>query len=170
MISKELENKLSKCVIDDIPEFSLDGIKTKCKVVDIYDGDTCKIVIVINNELMRFACRLNFINAPEMKPLKSKLDREKEILHAKSARNRLIQLATNCECDVNNQLSKSDIEKLLHGNSKIVNVQCYGFDLYGRLLVELYNDDTDVKTYNNTLVSEGFANPYDGGKKMEFTY
>ena len=28
------------------------------KVVDIYDGDTCKIIVVYKNELMRFNCRL----------------------------------------------------------------------------------------------------------------
>ena len=37
------------------------------KVVDIYDGDTCKIVMPFKNELYRWNCRLIGIDTPELR-------------------------------------------------------------------------------------------------------
>ena len=81
-INKNLEEKLLKCSIDDIPEFGLNGIKTIGKIVDVYDGDTCKIILINDNTLMRFNCRLKFIDTPELKPAKNKPNREIEIQNA----------------------------------------------------------------------------------------
>ena len=65
---------LEKCG-KDIPEFSLCGQSLKGKVVEMYDADTCKIVLPLNNTLYKFTCRLNGIDAPEMKPNKEKPNR-----------------------------------------------------------------------------------------------
>ena len=45
VINNDLEEKLLNCNIDDIPEFSLQGLRTLGKIVDVYDGDTCKIIL-----------------------------------------------------------------------------------------------------------------------------
>ena len=47
-------------------------------------------------------------------------------------------------------------------------VKCNEFDKYGRLLVELLNDDN--KTINQMLIDEGYAKAYDGGTKDVLTY
>ena len=92
----ELETKLSNCTINDIPEFSLNGIKTIGKIVDVYDGDTCKIILAQSNKaLLRFNCRLKFIDTPEIKPLKTKPNRDMEIANAVKCRNKLILCKTN---------------------------------------------------------------------------
>lgn len=167
IINSELEDKLSKCNIEDVPEFSLNGIKTLGKLVDIYDGDTCKIILANGNVLMRFNCRLKFIDTPEMKPSRNKPNREIEIKNAIKCRNKLLQLTTSCTMNLEDNLTKSQMKKLMKLNNKVITVQCHEFDKYGRLLVELFVND---KTANNILVEEGFAKLYDGGTKDVFVY
>ena len=48
------------------------------------------------------------------------------------------------------------MKKLLEKNNKIISIKCYEFDKYGRLLVELLDNETDVKTYNDILIEEGW--------------
>ena len=167
LINSDLQEKLSKCNIEDVPEFGLNGIKTLGKVVDIYDGDSCKIILVNGNVLMRFNCRLKFIDTPEMKPSKNKPNREIEIKNAIKCRNKLLQLTTSCSINLEDNLTKSQITKLMKLNNKVITVQCHEFDKYGRLLVELIVND---KTANNILVEDGFAKSYDGGTKDVFVY
>lgn len=167
IINSELEEKLSKCNMEDVPEFSLNGIKTLGKVVDIYDGDSCKIILLNGNVLMRFNCRLKFIDTPEMKPSKNKPNREIEIKNAIKCRNKLLQLTTSCNINLDDNLSKLQITKLMKLNNKVIKVQCHEFDKYGRLLVELIVND---KTANDILVEEGFAKSYNGGTKDVFVY
>ena len=57
----KVNNKIKKLNINDlnkadnkIPLFSLDGTQFKAKVVNVYDGDTIKVVILFNNKLTRF--------------------------------------------------------------------------------------------------------------------
>ena len=43
------------------------NISTSAKVVSIYDGDTCDLVIIRNGSLERFQSRLLGIDTPEIK-------------------------------------------------------------------------------------------------------
>ena len=162
----ELQN--IKC--DDIHEFTLNNIKTVCKVVDIYDGDTCKIVLIIKNILYKFDCRLLGLDTPEMKPSLTKINRELEISNAYKSRNRLIQLSTTCTIDIDSTMKKQDCKKMLDSNTKIITVFCHEFDKYGRLLVSLHDNENDVISYNDILISEGFAKKYDGKHKDGFVF
>ena len=54
-------------------------------------------------------------------------------------------------------------EKIL---GKIVKLSCKEFDKYGRLLVEVYDDDTT--SVNNWLIDNGYAFAYDGGTKKKW--
>ena len=164
-------NKLKEIKNSDINQYSLDGMTMHGKVVDIYDGDTCKIVLLNDNKLQKFNCRLSGLDTPEMKPSLKKANRDKEIIHAKQCRNRLIQLVTNCDCDIlNSSITKKNVKKLLEINSKIITIKCGEFDKYGRLLVRLYSDETTEEEVNQILINEGFAKVYDGGSKSVFTY
>ena len=158
-----------KC--EEINEFSLNNIKTLGKVVDIYDGDTCKIVLVINNILYKFNCRLTGLDTPEIKPHLTKCNRETEILEAYKCRNKLIQLSTNCDIDLESNFKKKDCTKLFELNTKIITVLCHEFDKYGRLLVSLYDNDNDNQiSYNDILINDSFAKKYDGKHKDSFIY
>ena len=161
--NQDVIDELKNIKSSDIPQFSLNGLKTSGKIVEIYDGDTCKIVLLNNNILQKFNCRINGIDTPEMKPLLSKSNREIEIKNAYRCRNRLIQLSTSVSAN-------TDIKKVsLDTNTKIIYIECLEFDKYGRLLVNIY-DTFKSMSYNEILVNEGFAKKYNGGTKDEFIY
>jgi endonuclease YncB( thermonuclease family) len=163
----EIKTKLENINSDDINLFSLNEQIFLGKVVEMYDGDTCKIVLIINNNLEKFNCRLLGLDTPEIKPPLDKLNRDLEILNAHKCRNRLLQLTTTCDCQIDSILKKPQIKTLLKSNKKILTVKCHKFDKYGRLLVELLNDDINI---NKLLINEGYAKSYDGGTKDCFTY
>jgi endonuclease YncB( thermonuclease family) len=157
----------------DTPEFSLCGLTLKGKVVELYDADTCKIALPIFDKFYKFTCRLNGIDTPEMKPLKSKPNRDNEIIWAKKARAELLKMIcdNNLHSSFDNlDIKKDDIIKELQNNKKLVNVKCEIWDKYGRLLVELYNtDETDFtfnKSFNNILIEKNLAVAYGGGTKI----
>ena len=154
----------------DIDLYTLNNIKTTGKVVEIYDGDTCKIVLIINNQLMKMNCRLLGVDTPEMKPSLKKVDREEEIINAYRCRNRLMSLVTDLECPIDNKWNKKDVKARMDQNQKIITVECYEFDKYGRLLVKLWEDANSEICVNDCLVEEHYAKRYDGGKKDIFTY
>ena len=151
--------------------FSLEGYSTFCKVVDIYDADTCKLVFFLpnnNTEIVKMSARLTGIDAPEIRPSKSSEYYEEEKKAAKIARNRFVQLATNCNIpDVKIQYKKKEIKKIISENTKLVYCIFDKFDKYGRVLVSL-SDDKDSETYNNMLIEEGYGYEYFGGTKEEY--
>ena len=168
---EETITKLKTIKNKDIEEFSLNNLKTFGKVVDVYDGDTCKIVLIFNGILHKFNCRLSGLDTPEMKPSLKKENREKEIVHAHKCRNRLLQLVTTCDIpDIDKIFKKKDVKKMLETNNKVIRVKCCEFDKYGRLLVNLFIDEEYTQNVNNILISENYAKSYDGGKKNVFTY
>jgi len=170
-ITLETKKKLENINADDIDLFSLNGQTYLGKVVEMYDGDTCKIVLAINNNLQKFNCRLLGLDTPEMKPPIDKPNRDIEILNAHKCRNRLLQLTTTCSCQIDSILKKPEIKTLLKSNKLILMVKCHEFDKYGRLLVELVSiSDETNKTINQILVEEKYAKAYDGGTKDVFTY
>lgn len=137
----------------DIEEFNLKGKKLLGKVVDIYDGDTCKIVFDLDGKLTKFSCRLLGINAPEIKPPKNKDNRDVEKTEAKKSRNRLFELCTNCI------LEDKKIKDVIDNNRKLVVVECFDWDKYGRLLVYIYDLNSD-KSFNSILIEENLAKTY----------
>ena len=147
----------------NVPIFSLDGMSCLAKIVDIYDGDSCKLVMKYGGRLQCFNCRLAGIDTPEMKPLRSKPGRELEIENAIKCRNRLAELC----CDYESPSSSLHFKKIISRNTKIVQIDCGKFDKYGRLLVIIFINGQNV---NEILVNEGYAKKYDGGTKEEFKY
>ncbi len=154
---------------NDIKEFSLDGETFTCKIVDVYDADTCKVVFVLNNKPVKFTCRLMGIDTPEMKPPMNQENRDKEKIAAKKARNRLIQLSTNCNCEIETLYKTSEIKKMILNNTKLISIQCHEFDKYGRLLATLTDIESDKK-FNDILIEENYAHSYFGKTKQKFTY
>ena len=92
----------------------------------------------------------------------------------------MLQLTSSCEITLEDNKTKIQIKKLLDKNNKIITIKCHEFDKYGRLLVELLNEENDVKTFNDVLIEEGYilvyivckvmAKRYEGGTKDIFTY
>lgn len=167
---------------NDINEFTMENISTWGKIVDIYDGDSCTIVLArLNGELQKFVCRLNGIDTPEMRPPLSMEERDTEIMRAYHARNRVVQIATEVNLDINSRIKQKDLRELICNNEKLVWVECSKFDKYGRLLVTIYPEQTEHTENNNyeeemgfyysklsvnqRLINEEYAYEYHGGKK-----
>ncbi len=153
--------KLLDASIKNTKLFSLNGLKTVGKVIDVYDGDTCKIAICLNNsDIFYFNCRLSGIDTPELK------EPTKEI--AIRSRNKLLDLISdqtiilnNCNLD-----TKENIREKCYNNKLLLKIECQEFDKYGRLLVKL---TTKKGLYiNQELINLGLAKPYNGGTKQSF--
>ena len=96
---------------DDINIFSLEGEIKIGKVVDIYDADTCKIIFILDNKIVKFNCRLNNIDAPELRQSKKNPNRIAEKKAAQIARNRLIQLCTDINLNIEEKLNRDKKKK-----------------------------------------------------------
>jgi endonuclease YncB( thermonuclease family) len=150
---------------NNIPLFSLNGQVLDCKVVNVYDADTCKVVFRLAGEFTKFTLRLNGIDAPEMRPSRSNKNRDQEIAAAIRARNRLVNLVTDCYISNDIIYTKKELQKLIDTSKKIIQIKCYEFDKYGRLLAELFVGDNNI---NTQLIQEGCGYSYSGGTKQEF--
>jgi micrococcal nuclease len=123
-------------VDDNVKELSFVNELKEAKVVSVYDGDTIKVVFPLAGELYKWNCRLEHVDTPE---LRTKNENEKKYGYI-----------------VRDKLR----EKILN---KVVKIKCNDFDKYGRLLVEILQDD-DV-TVNKWLIDNNYAFKYDGGTK-----
>lgn len=131
-------------ITDKTNMFTLEGQTIRGKCVSVYDGDTIKCVFPIpntsDNQLYKWNCRLGRVDTPE---LRTKNLKEKEF--GKKVRDNL----------------RSEIL------NKIVELKCGEFDKYGRLLVEVLYDG---KNMNDWLIENGYAKPYNGGKKSQWIF
>ena len=125
--------------------FSFEGRECLGKVVDVYDGDTVKIVFPLSEKeperLYRWNCRLINVDTPEIRTKNLK-----EKAYAKVVRDKLR-------------------EKILN---KLVYVKCLDFDKYGRLLVEIFDNEKCEECINNWLILNEYAKKYDGGTKSKW--
>jgi endonuclease YncB( thermonuclease family) len=166
-MTEEYLQKLKTIKNNDVSEFSLKNKEFICKVVDIYDGDTCKIIFYDNSSqsFIKYNCRLIGIDTPEIKPLKTKENRESEITKAKQCRNKLISL-----CCKHENVNEENYKDVLSNHGNLVKIICHDFDKYGRLLVEIFSitEDNNEKniSFNDILINDGLAKAYDGGKKI----
>jgi Kyanoviridae endonuclease len=150
-----------------------DTYEKVCRLIDIYDGDTCKVSLqLFENQIYRFSVRLAGIDTPE---LRTRNEEEKKA--GLAARNLLLMSIANDNAAVFNkkqldidEISSKEIKTLLSSDIYLVRIETQGFDKYGRLLVKIYPFyDTEKKSsYNDQLVELGHAYSYDGGTKQTF--
>ena len=132
----------------DIPYFSFNGKSFYAKHCNIYDGDTFSVIFEYNNEIIKYRCRCMGYDTAEMKPLKTKENRDEEKELALRAKKRL--------------------EELLNKHpTKLIKIECLDFDKYGRLLVNVWNM-VDSKSINDIMIEEGHGKAYTGGKKEKW--
>lgn len=122
------------------PKFSLqtDGNKVSCKVVNVVDGDTLDIAIIINKLPQVIRIRLVGIDAPEQKPRLVVPDRDRVIGSAIAARDYL--------------------QKLVYG--KICYAIIYKQDNFGRWLCGLYLKKHHDISVNILMIQTNNAVPY----------
>lgn len=123
------------------PMFSLSGQVEDAKIVDVYDGDTIRAVIILHGKPVQFIVRMLGYDSPEIKPRLNIKNREDEIKNAKIAKHVIS-------------------EKILN---KIVKLHCGKWDKYGRLLGVVFVDELNVNEY---MIENNYGYPYTGGTKQ----
>jgi endonuclease YncB( thermonuclease family) len=148
------------------PHFSLNGTNTYGRLVDIYDGDTVKIVLpLFESNYFKFDVRLNGIDTCEIKSHNLE-NKEKGVKAKKRVCDMVEEIYGNY---VNVKLeTQKEIKDYLKSIVCIVFVKCYNFDKYGRLLADVYIDYNSLtrKSISEILLSEKLAYPYNGGTKL----
>ncbi len=128
-------NHLTNATFENTPTYSLKGVRTGCKPLKVYDGDTLWIAFVQNKEVYKTKVRMAGYDSAEMR------SKQAEILKkAISAKEHLTQLL----------------------GAGIIDVEFLGEDKYGRPLVKLYTNNSCI---NDEMIACGLGKPYDGGKK-----
>lgn len=143
-IFRNIKKELEKCD-NTVQLFSLDGEYKLCKVVDIYDGDSCKVVFDLNGCLTKWNVRMEGYDSPEMRISKNDPDREEKKLKAIEAKNYFKNLVMN--------------------NDQLVYIKCGHFDKYGRLLGKIYLNKSDQISVNELMIDHEYGYIYNGGTK-----
>ena len=145
--------------LEDFKKFDFNGTCCPCKIIDIYDGDTCIAGIKWNNQYIQIRLRLKGINSAEMKPPKNIENRDSIIENAYLAKKKLIEYCT--EESPENCKSKKECEEIMKKNKKIIYVKMYHFDTFGRVISELYLDPEYNQSINKLMVDNGYAIKFD---------
>ena len=125
-------------VNNDVGLFSFKGDAKQAKVVDVYDGDTIKVVISVQGKLYKFNCRIQHVDTPEIRT-RNKLEKQFGLKVRDILRDKIL--------------------------GKIVNIVCDDFDKYGRLLIDIKLEDTLLSQW---LIVNDYAFEYDGGTKKSW--
>lgn len=138
------------------PVLSLNGLKSYGRLIDIYDGDTIKVILPFLNSYYKFTIRLSGIDTCEIKS-SDKLLQENGI----KARNRIFELLTK-----NSINSKNEIKNILESDVYLIWVECLNNDKYGRILANIYTDKNTTQNISEILLEEKLAYKYEGKKKL----
>ena len=123
-----------KLATNKTPEFTLRGTQCRARCVDCYDGDTCKVVFLFHGDLTRWTIRVYGVNTPEIRGVPDDV-KKKGI----EARDFVRELVLNHD----------------------VFVSCYGFGKYGRLIADIYFDESCTgESLSDKLISAGHSLPY----------
>lgn len=135
-------NQLANINAKDVTLFSLKGNRYPCRIVSVYDGDTCTALFKMDKKFVKFKVRMLGYDSPEMKPRLNIPDRDKIKEDANAAKEALI---------------------LKTKNEKII-IECGDWDKYGRLLGTLYDGNLNI---NEWMIESEYGYRYDGGRKRK---
>jgi len=158
---KEIQ-ELYKEYDNNTNNFTLNGQKLWGRVVSVYDGDTLTVVLNVFGGFYKFSIRMNNIDTCE---LKSKNIKNKEL--ACIARSRLLSLITEKDISETSTLNdRRKINNVLNKNVYCVWIECLDFDKYGRLLANVYTNETSQESFSEILIKEKLAYEYKGDTKL----
>lgn len=168
-------DELKNVSILNTPEFTLNGVKTFGRLVDVYDGDTitCIIPIVFSESVpeyykfYKFNVRLYGIDTCELKNKNDELKNK-----AYFAREYVLKYFCG-EVDLDLKCTRQSIQEYLDKNVVILWLECLEDDKYGRILANGYavkangNQilEKEPKSVSESLIDQQLAVRYVGGTK-----
>ena len=162
-MENRIEEKIDFAKYDiHTPEFSLNGISTFGRLVDIIDGDSLSIILPVLNNFYKYNVRLNGIDTCEMK---SKIQENKEL--ALKAQKTLLELIVDQNYE--GELTRKNIKEILDKKITTVFVECLAFDKYGRLLANVYKHGelgSSPINLSEYLLQHKLAYVYTGNTKL----
>ena len=122
----------------------------KAKLDRVVDGDTVDALIDVGFDIW-FKKRIRFKGVDTWESRTRNLEEKALGLKAKARTKELLEMVSS--------------------KSGYFRIKSYGLGKYGRVLADVFIMDKDGKQWNvnETLISEGHAYVYDGGKKKVFT-
>jgi micrococcal nuclease len=132
-------------VAEKTHDFSFNGRKFTAKVVQVYDGDTIRVKIIVDGEIQQYRVRMYGYDSPEMKPRLNVPDRAIQIKAA--------------------HVAKAALEQLIQQKDQLIQLHCGVFDKYGRILGNVFVGDLDI---NEWMITNGHGIPYFGGTKVDY--
>jgi micrococcal nuclease len=133
---------------ENTPEYTLNGLRTKVKILRILDGDTVDIALYHeeSQRIYRHRVRLYGIDTPEKRPSLSNPNRQAEIAASLKA--------------------KQALEQRIKENDCILLALFYSPDKYGRQMCTFY--DKNGEDINQWMIQQGHAYEYHGKTKKAF--
>ena len=109
-------------------------------MVDVYDGDTVKVCFAFSGKFYKFPIRMLGYNSAEMKLPKT--DPDYDAIKGKAI------------------AARDYLRSLILG--KVVFIQCFDYDKYGRILANVYLDHTltEQVCVNQMMIANGHGKPY----------
>ena len=145
---------------NDTPIFSMNGMNTFARVVNVIDGDTLSLVIPLFDKYFKFNVRINGIDTCEIHS--NDIEIKDKGLKAKY---RVIEMLSKKDVKDVLCISRKQIIEIFNNIICIVWIECLEFDKYGRLLANIFFDNKTT-SIADILISEKLAYKYDGGTKL----
>ena len=122
----------------------------RAKLVKVVDGDTIDALIDVGFDIW-VKKRIRYKGIDTLESRTRDLDEKKKGLAAKARNKELLEKVSN--------------------KSGYFRIKSYGTGKYGRVLADIYIQDSDYNHIwvNKQLITEGHAYVYEGGKKKVFT-
>jgi endonuclease YncB( thermonuclease family) len=146
--------------INNTSYFSLNGIKTYARLIDVYDGDTIICILPFFNNFYKFHVRLNDLDTCE---IKSKNEELKNL--ALLARHKILDLVCK-DNKLDLHCTRKEIQNYLSEDVYTVWLECLSFDKYGRLLANVYENKESIYSFSTILINLHLGYHYDGGTKL----
>ena len=167
MLTYCLQKRSLSKVDDTIPVFNLDGFKGYARITSVYDGDTCKGVIIKHGKHLKFIFRTLGYDSPEIKPRLNIPHRKEHIEAAVRSREKFKELL-GFSNDIphviwNPFLCRTKINGFVY-------IECEKNDKYGRTLVTIFKNKSDKESINQKMINSGLVNVYNGGTKKDFNF
>jgi endonuclease YncB( thermonuclease family) len=143
------------------PFFTLSGLKTPARIVNVVDGDTLTLIIPIFDSYYKFYTRISGIDTCETH---SKDEKIKEL--GLKAKYRVLELLLSPPKNIIEimGITNKQIIDIFDKDVYIINIECGDFDKYGRLLANVFINDG--RSIASVLLEEKLAYKYDGKTKL----